>query len=596
MSSDTYPLETKVTTNHRRDTLLHIPDLGCWFFFLDYQERLACRYAKTAGGEWTKEELLAGDKVDFWWAAQDQSGQMHVVFNDNDGLLWHLNKKHPTWSKAPIAAFSPTGHRKPLYLRKYRGGLELIAAILGEPKETACLKLYRFEKEQWLDLGSLPISPLINSISMLEQWQIGMDSKHLVHCLFPDMESGAARLYYQECLALRQNTIKSIQLSSNWRSDMGSSLVIDQNDILHILWVEGKTKELKYRRKQPGGWPSGGWQPEQCLTTWAENYLPPILMAQGDLLLAAWQQGKQIYGCLSHDNGVTWDCSSSFPGIQNAAVLRFISGSASGEPKGFNAFALGDMPGSILSPALFLSPPDFLLAGPPAEPAEIDQPIQPEEPPFSEANSGEQAKETPEEKKREIEKEGDLSYFIQQHNDYFQRLIKQVEDLRLANQQLEQELSEKNKELIAANNLARQQEARARILAQQSYSQGEQYKTMESNLKQLKQEYAQMASQLQKSTTQIDSYKEELKLTRDEIRVTSLQLKEKDGEILQLKQRLQTKEQEAMEALRQLTDKTRQLQEADKRLKETESLLQEAQRKINERKPGLLERITRSIQ
>lgn len=596
MNSNPNPFETKITANHKRDTLLHIPDLGCWFFSLDHHERLACRYAKTAGREWAKEELLAMDKVDFWWVYPDHDGQMHVVFNDNDGLLWHIKKRHSAWNKTPIAANTPAGQRKPLYLHKYRGGLELIAAIIGEHKLTINLQLYRFAQEQWNDLGYLPIALSINSDSLLEQWQVSIDSNHLVHCLFPEMLSGTARLYYLECLALQQDSVKSVQLCSDWYSDMGSSLVIDQNDVVHLLWIDAKTLEMKYRRKLPGGWPAGGWQPEQCLATWAADNLPPILMVQGDLLLASWQQGKQIYGCLSHDNGVTWGSSSSFPGTQNAAVLRIISGGASGEPKGFNAYALCGLPGSILSPALFLSPPDFLLAGPPGEPAEKNQPILPEDNLSSEVCGGEQAKDTPAEKNREIEQEGDLSFFIQQHNDYFQRLIKQTEDLRLANQQIEHKLSEKNKELIAANNLAKQHEARARILAQQSYNQGEQYKTMELNLKQLKQEYAQVISQLQKNTNQIDSYKEELKLARDETRVMSLQLREKDGDIKHLKHCLQAKEEEAMAVQRQLADKIKQLQEIEKRLKETEGLLQEAQRKVNERKPGLLERITRSIQ
>jgi superoxide dismutase len=593
MNSDAHQLEARITSIHRRDTLLHMPDSGCWHFFLDHQERLACRFAKTAGGEWIKEELLAAVKAEFWHTVQDHRGKIHGVFNDTDGLLWHLQEKDSAWIKTAIAA-PCASHRKPLYLQNHRSGLELIAAELGNIKDPVCLRLYRFEQEQWADLGLLPVSSLINSISELEQWQIRMDSKNLVHCLFPAAESGTVSLFHQECLPFRRDKIKSIRLSANWRPDMGSALAINQHDLLHILWVDGKTNELKHRRKLPGGWPSGGWQPEQCLASWSMENLPPILMVQGDLLLAAWQQGSKIHGCLSHNQGVTWDSPASFPEMGEPVVLRYISEDAKGEQ--YSSFALGDLPGSILSPALFLAPPEFLFGGLPQEAKEPAQPFLPDETSFPAIKGAKQEKAAPDIKAIETGKESNLSFFIQQHNDYFQRLTKQVEELRLANQQLEQEISDKNMELIAANSLARQQEARAKLLVQQTYNQGEHYKMMESSLKQLKAENTQITSQIQKNTTLIESYKEELKLAREELRGASFQLKEKDGEILHLKQRLQAKEQETMEALRQLTDKTRQLQESDKRLKETENILQEAQRKISERKPGILERIVRSIQ
>ncbi|KKM12381.1 hypothetical protein SY88_04365 [Clostridiales bacterium PH28_bin88] len=557
------------------------PDSSYWYLYLNPNRQLAFRLASSPDGEWSEEEILPVGGAGDWVVAVDGGGDLHGVGFEAEGPR-HWCGRPGYWEEQALTHFVDK-HDKifPLFLGHRQDALHLVYLTHGPLSGDWSLNYTEWSNLTWGEPLILASAEDTGWECQPEYWSADMDSQGLLHLVYAQPDFDRWKLYHRS-LVPGSTSGKAFLLCASAPPGILPGMVIDLQDDVHLLWVDAESGELKYRQRQKGGWPRGGWLKEHVITPWAQDYLNPVLLIQGETVAAAWQQAGRVCGCISKDAGKSWEPTSALAGLKDTWLARYVSGRQPGEMVAHWSFCTNSPPSNLVTPTLFLVP--VLLqqevseaTSPPEQPAAVEKHCQ--------------------------EPGQDLSFFIQQHNDYFQRLIQQVEDLKYTNTQLELALQEKIRELNAAANLSRQAEARARSLSQQMLTQHDTIKLMESNLQRATGERGSLMTENQKLTQQLEALKEEIKshLTAQREKETELVnqkrvVREKENELAAARQALREKEAEAVTLARYLQEKEHSLAALDRQLRDVQELYRQAQQKLAERKPGLLERLSKAIQ
>ena len=117
---------------------------------------------------------------------------------------------------------------------------------------------------------------------------MAMDQSGRTHLLATD-EPGSA-LWYLALPSKPGRIQASIQLDVSLSAQICPALSFDQDKNIHLAWLSAKDNELCYRFYVAGGWPVGGWQPEQVIEIEKEPKFISFITQNSNLQL--WVQSR----------------------------------------------------------------------------------------------------------------------------------------------------------------------------------------------------------------------------------------------------------------------------------------------------------------
>ncbi len=528
-----------------------------------------------------------------WIAATDPSSLIHLVGSSQAGGLVHWYGIEENWLEKSLPPSQ--GPCKVLATNcPSERSLQLLVAKGEGHSQTWSLDFLEWKGGQWL--------PPVALLGSEKHWPRAMpflagsiDPNGMCHLMYAYPRDGGDWILYHTYRKRDQGPWgRPFLVSSSACSSPAPTILADSLGHVHLLWVDNGTGELKYRQRMAGGWPHGGWMEERVLVAWNPDLQAPVLLVQGEMCLVAWLHGTGVLGTLSQDNGKTWEPPLPYPAGE-CRCYPFSSARIPGLPQGTMILAENQSLAGLITPLLFANPSPLLLEPVTAPPRDL--------PPASE------------EVKLTITPE--LELFIQQHNEYLQQMMKQVEELRTANRQMERTLQEKTREATHAQQVARQQEVRFRTLQQQYQAQYDTLKLMEANLQRLSSDKHGAELQAKKVAEQAEGLREEIRVMGNlckekEVEISKLRRqcqeqerelttlrttqREQEREVGILKKALADQENRVTALLTQVQQREDTMEAMGRQIKELESVLQATQAQLAQRKPGLLERIGRVIQ
>jgi uncharacterized coiled-coil protein SlyX len=290
-----------------------------WYFSLNTQHELACCFSPGSDRDWSATPEILAENILAFTTANDQNDHPHFLARDQEEQVIYGHWDGNNWAK-DILLFDK---KQDFYLVINRQGIAHLFAIEQDP-QTKSTRLLHQQKYTWWEqpeiIDSAPAIYLSHGTAAFDQWGI----LHLVYRLFHKQY----HLYYRYFDPLRSRWSNPVTLGTYTVNACHPSLLIDHQGNLHLVWTafDEKSWQVIYRKKQWGGWPSGGWQPERQLATGLQktaNNLLPLLLLQEKLIICYWQQHGRIEGCYSRDQGMTWHQTESITPEKKYEHLRY---------------------------------------------------------------------------------------------------------------------------------------------------------------------------------------------------------------------------------------------------------------------------------
>lgn len=243
-------------------------------YFLQLSEREIILYRRSQRNNWSERKIIFSNCLSFH-AAPDREGVLHILAADSNHDLCYLLADENSVRKAPfiisksqapfLFAFSATGHA---YFCGSIAG-RLIEAVFSAGHGWS---------ERKVAAGLEASSPA----------GLAMDRYGGIHLLLRHMEKNT--LIYQYRSHVQNSRTEPLLLASDIEPETICVLSLDTKQAVHVAWYEPKNQKVNYRKRISGGWPHGGWQPEQSLQI---NFAPKLLaFFEQERALQLWGAGE----------------------------------------------------------------------------------------------------------------------------------------------------------------------------------------------------------------------------------------------------------------------------------------------------------------
>lgn len=221
-----------------------------YFLNLNEQQNLTLSRGSIKG-IWGQEEILQHNCCRFV-AAPDANDDLHIIAADYDNKLCHLVVTEDQVQTKPfiihengnpfLLAFSINGTGYFFYVDDHSAGkLKAVkyAPLSGWSEELSPEYSY-----------SVPVS-------------LAIDNCGSIHLLLHDLTNGSLNYHFRS--QTTQRWADPFCLDSAVQLSLLPAMWITAGKNIHIAWFMPRKNTVCYRMKKAGGWPVGGWQPEQYL-------------------------------------------------------------------------------------------------------------------------------------------------------------------------------------------------------------------------------------------------------------------------------------------------------------------------------------------
>lgn len=227
-------------------------------YFLHLHEQELVLIRRPRQDVWREGSVIA-TKCRCFRAAPDQDGRLHVLAADDKNNLCYLLVDEDSVREAPfivkesqgpfLLAFSAAGHG-------YFCGSQLGHLVQAS-----------FSSERgWVKMEFTTVLETACPAGL------AMDRHGGSHLLLYDTKRHT--LTYQYHSPTQNSCAKPLTITSALPSEAIPVISLDINQAVHIAWYDARNQTVNYRKKAAGGWPIGGWQPEQSLKI---SFLPQLL-------------------------------------------------------------------------------------------------------------------------------------------------------------------------------------------------------------------------------------------------------------------------------------------------------------------------------
>jgi len=220
-------------------------------YFLNLNEQQDLTLSRSSvQGEWGHEEILQ-QNCNRFVAAPDENDCLHIIANSNSKLYHIIVKKDQVQTKPFITqensgpfllSFSVSGMGYFFYIEDIKSG-KLKAAkyspAFGWEDELSPEQSY-----------SVPVS-------------LAIDNSGGIHLLLYDLKNDSLNYHFRNLRM--KGWADPFCLDSALQLSLLPALWVTAGYNIHIAWFLSHKNAVCYRMKRAGGWPVGGWQPEQYL-------------------------------------------------------------------------------------------------------------------------------------------------------------------------------------------------------------------------------------------------------------------------------------------------------------------------------------------
>ncbi len=277
--------------------------------FLRLNERgELCLQRKDLQSEWRPEEVIHKECRCFA-AAPDARGSLHVIAVDGKRKLTYFLVGEADIRQPPFIIKNSPHH---IILSFYPGG----SGCFFSSDSSNRLICARYT----LATGWSEEKPGFNGDMSVPVCLI-TDKSGRLHLITYSLTDGS--LLYR-CGMPGQKWTEPVQLDTALELPLPPALWIDASLNVHTAWYVPRQHSINYRLKKAGGWPQGGWQPEQYLQANMPVRLLSFHEQPDSLKIWLMGDGGQIQ-IFSRYNG-EWDCTEHETGFRLPVRFGFVGG------------------------------------------------------------------------------------------------------------------------------------------------------------------------------------------------------------------------------------------------------------------------------
>lgn len=286
---------------------------------------------------------------DNYCAVLDKNRLPHLVSMEQ-GHFYHLVPTMEPEEETPVLFYREESKQCSHFLMAgdQQGALHFICLAIDLPAERWWLLHHRYTGSSWeeprvIDFGS----------GASENYgDLALDAHDCLHLAYRIDGDSQASLYYRYFDPGAAHWSKAVPLSTS-TAIAYPSLVVDQNQNLHLLWrtVFEEKYYICYRFKGGPGWKTGGWKPETVISTEMTGPPFPFFSYQSGELLIAWLESDTLFRY--RFAGDHWDQIAP-QRFEKPQLIRSNSFSLEGRPLNYwiavesSESAAGGLPSAIL--------------------------------------------------------------------------------------------------------------------------------------------------------------------------------------------------------------------------------------------------------
>ena len=261
-----------------------------YFITLNEQQDLTLSRSSVQG-EWGQEKILQ-QKCSRFVAAPDGNDCLHIIAADSDNQLCHIVVTKDQVLSKPFITLENSGS----FLLSFSvNGMGYFFYI--DENKSGKLKAAKYSPESgWKEelspkqSHSVPVS-------------LAIDNSGGIHLLLYDLTNGSLNYHFRNQEMKRW--ADPFCLDSGLQMSLLPALWVTAEHNIHIAWFLSHKNTVCYRMKRAGGWPVGGWQPEQYLP---ESTAPSLISFYEDSeSVKVWCTGTESKVYVFYQQNGNWE-------------------------------------------------------------------------------------------------------------------------------------------------------------------------------------------------------------------------------------------------------------------------------------------------
>lgn len=267
--------------------------------------------------QWTEPLVLLKNCHPDFSACVDETDNIHVLCQDNDGNLMHIYSNNNDWNiETILKSRNPTPYNKYLHMVFFQEVLIFFFVI--EYGGRKILSYLVKEKDKLSAPRVIDYVPYVN-----KPYHVILSPNNSLHVVYKFIERGSGQIGYKTYLK-EEDTWGDFIPITNYKGDsILLSAGSDINGSIHLLWQKDELQkyELMYSKYQPFSEKS---YTEAPLFTAEYSFECSSVILIDEQVIVFWIKDNNIYYRISEDGGNTWGKAATYQLLGGKALYCIV--------------------------------------------------------------------------------------------------------------------------------------------------------------------------------------------------------------------------------------------------------------------------------